>query len=191
MRPDDLGVVILAGGAATRLPGKLEIRGRDGVPLLRAVYENVRHAGPVVVAANGSLSRGLDNALACTVVLDRFERRGPLGGLLSALPALRTRLAFVVAGDAPFVSATVALRLGEVWEDGLQGVVPVNRLGFSEPLCALYERTALLQAVSVELYGSASAAGAAARLRCKHVHFLDDRVFLNVNTPADRYTVLQ
>lgn len=191
MRDGDVGVVILAGGAATRLPGKLEVENSDGLALLLAVYRNVQPCGPVVVAGNGKLSPRVDRELPCPIVLDRFEGLGPLGGLVSALPALRTRLTFVVAGDAPNVCAAVVRRLRGVWEDGLQAVVPVNRLGIREPLCALYERSALLEAASAELHRSGSVARAVSGLRCKHVHFLDDRVFLNVNTEADRYTVLQ
>lgn len=184
---DRPGVVILAGGQASRLPGKLELDA-GGVPLVVRVFRNLRAAGPVYVSAAGSFPREIDRALECPVVVDRWpERRGPLAGLFSVLPHVRERRVFVAAADAPYLdTATVAELLAD-WEPGIQAVVPVNGDGRLEPLCALYDRAALLEAAADVLRaGSGGVAAAVERLHAKRVRLTNERVFANVNTAADR-----
>jgi molybdopterin-guanine dinucleotide biosynthesis protein A len=181
-----LGVIILAGGRASRLPGKLTLDA-GGMPLVVRVFRNVRAIGPVYVSAAGSFGAAIDAALECRTVRDTIPGRGPLGGLLSVLPHVSEPYVFVVAGDAPFVNAEVAGELVHAWEDGLQAVVPVNELGLLEPLCALYERAALLDVAECVLAeGSGSVAAAVERLRARRVRLSNERVLANVNTPADQ-----
>ena len=79
----DLAIVILAGGRATRFPGKLEAP-LDGEPLLARVYHHVRDIAPTMIAGRDTFSGTLDALLDCPIVVDRWPDRGPLGGLLSA-----------------------------------------------------------------------------------------------------------
>lgn len=184
--PDELGVVILAGGQATRLPGKLELDA-GGVPLVVRVFRNMRDAGPVYVSAAGSFPPEIDRALECPIVVDRWPRRGPLAALCSILPHVREPWVFAVAGDAPYVDSAVVEELRAAWESGIQAVVPVNARGFLEPLCALYERAAMLAAAQfVFEQGSGGVAAAVERLRARRVRLSNERVFANVNTADDR-----
>lgn len=184
-------VVILAGGQASRLPGKLHLDA-GGVPLLVRVYKNVRGAGPVLVSANRSFPAEIDMALDCPVVIDRWPGRGPLAALYSAFEYTDRPLVFVVAGDAPFVTAAVAGELLSHWTPDIDAVVPVNGQGRLEPLCALYDRMRFLQAAGTELSeGSGGVAAAVERLRTKRVRLSDERVFANVNTAADRRALLE
>jgi molybdopterin-guanine dinucleotide biosynthesis protein A len=180
-----VGVVILAGGEASRLPGKLQLDA-GGIPLVVRVYRNVREAGPVYVSAKGGFPPETDAALECPIIVDRWPRRGPLAALYGVLDRVREPLVFVVAGDAPFVNAAVADELRAAWEAGIQAVVPVNRQGRLEPLCALYDRAALLDAArSVLAQGSGGVAAAVERLNAKRVRLSNERVFANVNTLTD------
>lgn len=180
-----VGVVILAGGEASRLPGKLELDA-GGIPLVVRVYRNVRDAGPVYVSAKGGFPPEIDAALECPIIVDRWPRRGPLAALYGVLDRVREARVFVVAADAPFVNAAVASELRAAWEDGIQAVVPVNRQGRLEPLCALYDRAALLDASrSVLTQGSGGVAAAVERLDAKRVRLSNERVFANVNTITD------
>lgn len=191
MTASDLAVVILAGGEATRLPGKLEIDA-GGLPLILRAYRNVREAGSVYVSARGSFPAEIDAALECPIIIDRWPRRGPLAALCSTLEHVREPRVFVTAADAPFVTAEVAAELCCLWEPGVQAVVPVNAEGRLEPLCALYDRLALQQAAnSVLREGSGGVAAAVERLRSKRVRLSDERVFSNVNTAADRHSLLE
>lgn len=183
---EPIGVVILAGGEASRLPGKLELDA-GGMPLIVRVYRNVRSAGPVYVSAAGGFPAVIDAALECPIILDRWPKRGPLAALYGILPHVGERRVFVVAADAPFVDGGVAEFLRRQWEPGVQAVVPVNQVGLLEPLCALYDRLALLEAArEVLAAGSGGVASAVERLHAKRVRLSNERVFANVNTAADR-----
>ena len=107
-------VVILAGGRATRLPGKLE-RMFAGRTLLERVYRNVREFAPVIVAGAGSFNDSIDAMLDCPIVIDRWPGRGPLAGLLSASAEISAEYMFAVAGDAEF-------GYGSAEEEGVYGV---------------------------------------------------------------------
>ena len=180
----DLAIVILAGGRATRFPGKLEAS-LDGVPLLARVYENLREAAPVVIAGRGGFSDALDMRLDCPLVIDRVPDRGPLGGLVTACGAVRAARVFAVAGDAPHVNASVLDALLDAWRAGDEAVVPSHGERI-EPLAALYDREALLREGSALLAERASASMHACveRLRARTVTMGAD-LFTNVNTADD------
>jgi molybdopterin-guanine dinucleotide biosynthesis protein A len=186
-----VGVVILAGGEASRLPGKLELDA-GGMALIVRVFRNVRDAGPVYVSANRSFPGDIDMALDCPVIIDRWPRQGPLAGLYTTLEHVREAYVFVTAADMPHVHAAVAEELAEAWENGVQAVVPVNAAGRLEPLCALYERAAFLDAAAPLLRaGSGGVAAVVERLKAKRVRLSDERVFASVNTVTDRRNILQ
>lgn len=184
-------VVILAGGQATRLPGKLELDA-GGLPLVVRVYRNVREVGPVIVSSGCSFSPAVEMLLDCPIIIDRWPGRGPLAGLYTAFEFARAPRVFVVAGDAPFVTAKVADELLSEWEPSAQAVVPVNAQGRLEPLCAVYDRIAFLHAAGEVLAaGSGGVVAAVERVRAKRVRLRDERVFANVNTAADRRALLE
>jgi molybdopterin-guanine dinucleotide biosynthesis protein A len=186
-----MGIVILAGGQATRLPGKLQLDA-GGVPLLLRVYANVRAAGPVYVCANGSFPADIDFALQCPIIVDRWPASGPLAALYNALEFVHEPIVFVVAGDAPFVTGAVIAELLNHWEPGFDAVVPVNKAGRLEPLCALYDRVAFLQAAApIVRERSGGVRAAIERVRTKRVRLIDERAFANINTPADRRLILE
>ena len=183
-------VVILAGGQATRLPGKLELDA-GGIPLVVRVFRNVRDTGPVLVSSSRSFSRNIEMLLDCSVVIDRRPGRGPLEGLFTAFGFARAPRVFVVAADAPFVTVKTAAELASFWDADTQAVVPVNPQGRLEPLCALYDRAAFLDAAGAVLAeGSGGVVTAVERVRARRVRLSDELVFANVNTAADRRTLL-
>jgi molybdopterin-guanine dinucleotide biosynthesis protein A len=182
-------VVILAGGESTRFPGKLE-SDAGGMPLLLRVYRNVRSIGPTYVSANAAFSENLARELDCTIVRDSRPGRGPLGGLVSTFESVSQERCFVVAGDAPFVDASVYQRLLEAWTEDLAAVV-AERGGRLEPLCALYDRGAFLGEARRELAEASGAVRAVVEsLRHRRVRFSDERVLGGINTAADRDALL-
>lgn len=183
------GAVLLAGGEATRLPGKLTLP-LKGVPLLLHVYREIGPKRVVVVACKGTFARELDALLDAPLVVDRWPRRGPLGGLLSAMPFVGSRLVFAIAGDAPLIGAAFLQSLERAWREGDEAVVPevTDDRGrrHLEPLAALYERTAFLRAGYDELvHGGGSVAATVARLRTRRVELDAAQRLHSVNTPAD------
>jgi len=191
VRPSaDLAIVILAGGEATRLPGKLA-KPAGEVPLLVRVYRNLAAAGhPVYLSLKEPLPRELSEPLAaCTQVYDVETRRGPVGGLVSTLSAMEQRYAFVCAGDAPLVGGPHLRRVLAAWSEGDEAVVPVRvRDGEEqwEPLAALYDAPAFARAGREVLRtGRGSMREVIERLAVRLLPMEDDAVFTNVNTPAE------
>ncbi len=184
----EIAVVIVAGGNATRLPGKLGLDA-GGVPLLVRVHRNVAPGRPVVIAAP-DLAPELAARIDAPIVGERGPKRGPLGGLLAAFAAVRAPWAFAVAGDAPLVDAVWIDRLAAAREAGDEAVVPRHPDGRVEPLAALYDVAAYLREGAAELEASGALHKVAARLRTRYVEIDDPRIFANINTPED-YRELQ
>jgi molybdenum cofactor guanylyltransferase len=176
-------IVILAGGAATRFPGKLE-REIDGTPMLLRVYERLRGARPIYIAGKGGFPDALDARLDCTLIVDRQPGRGPLAALVGACGAIDARRVFAVAADLPNVDAALLDELERARVDGDEAVVPEHDGGI-EPLAALYDRTAILERGSALLEEKKSAMrDLLAGLRVRYVR-MESTPFVNVNTPAD------
>ncbi|MEA2665323.1 MAG: molybdenum cofactor guanylyltransferase [Candidatus Eremiobacteraeota bacterium] len=195
-RADGIGICILAGGEATRLPGKLFLAAGD-VPMLVRVYRNVSPGRETWISTKGALPAEIDAALAAPMVVDRWTRRGPLSGLLSTMSEMRTEWVFACAGDAPFVDAAFVDRLAVHVADtadatggaGLEAVVPAHDQAGRriEPLAALYRREAFLrEGLPVLLGGDGALRLVIDRLRTKFVPVPEDeRALANVNTPQD------
>lgn len=180
---DGVTIVIVAGGNATRLPGKLALDA-GGVPLLVRVHRNVA-AGRAAVIAAQDLAPELAARIDAPVLGEAGAKRGPLGGILAALAAVRTPWFFAVAGDAPFVDAAHVDRLAALRESDDEAVVPRHPSGQIEPLAALYRRDAYLREGARVLEASAALRDVVARLRTHYADVDDARIFANVNTPAD------
>jgi len=186
---DSDAVVILAGGEATRFPGKLE-SDAGGVPLLLRVYRNVRAIGLVYVSANAAFGEAVALELDCAIVPDAELGRGPLGGLVATFESISQARCFVVAGDSPFVNAAVYERLRDAWTGGLEAAV-AERGGRLEPLCGLYARGAFLREARRELAeGSGAVRAVVERLNHRRVVFADERVLGGINTASDRDALL-
>lgn len=175
-------VCILAGGEASRLPGKMELE-FAGRPLLAHVYRNVRGDYPTYVAARSTFSQALDAQLDCPIVIDRHPGRGPLGGLVSAFAEIREDRVFAVAGDLPNAGSHTLDALRNAWEPGDAAVV-ATRDGRPEPLVALYDRRKFLDAAQDVLAGSGSVAEVARALGARFVPVPASELH-NVNTPSD------
>jgi molybdopterin-guanine dinucleotide biosynthesis protein A len=186
--PDSVGVCILAGGQATRLPGKLALELGD-LPMLVRVYRNVSPGRETWLSTKGALPPEIDAQLGnARQVVDRWPLRGPLSGLLSTLSEMRTEWVFAVAGDAPFVDAPFIDRLQAHVAAQHEAIVPMHGENGKriEPLAALYRREAFLREGTPVLLGGHGALRLVIdRLQTRFVPVKDDRAFENVNTPED------
>ncbi len=185
----DSAVVILAGGDASRFPGKLEIDD-GGMPMLARVYANVRSAGPVCISTRRPASQTV-LSLGCSIVYDRLPHRGPLYALMSAFEAIPQSLVLAVAGDAPRFDRSAIAQLFAAWNPGAQAAVPMDRDGRMHPLCALYDRKAFLAEGVGVLESSGAVASVVDRLQTTYVRLHDERALRNVNTPADYAALLR
>jgi len=181
------GVCILAGGEATRLPGKLTLSVGDA-PMLVRVYRNVSPGRETWLSVKGALPEEIAKHVDAPRVVDRWPLRGPLSGLLSTFSEMRTEWVFAVAGDAPFVDAAFVDRLEAYASPQYDAIVPAHDVDARriEPLAALYRREAFLREGTPVLLGGQGALRLVIdRLRARFVPVGEDPVFENVNTPAD------
>jgi molybdopterin-guanine dinucleotide biosynthesis protein A len=192
-RTPTVTVIVLAGGEATRLPGKLFMDAGD-LPLLVRVYRNVCAGRATIMSCKGALPYEIDMLIDAPAVVDRWPMRGPLSGLLSTMSEARTPWVFAVAGDAPFVDAAFIDAIEARIEPGDEAIVPRrSRDGKPaiEPLAALYERDAFLrEGLPVLSGGHGKLEMVVDRLKTRFVDIDDDRIFANVNTP-DEYDAIR
>jgi molybdopterin-guanine dinucleotide biosynthesis protein A len=181
-------VIVLAGGEAKRLPGKLFMDAGD-LPLLVRVYRNVSAGRATLISCKGALPYEIDLLIDAPAVVDRWPMRGPLSGLLSTMSEVRTPWAFAAAGDAPFIDAALIDKLAAQIEPGDEAVVPRRMRDGAldiEPLAALYSCEAFLrEGLPALLGGDGSLHMVIDRLKAHFVDVGDERIFANVNTPAD------
>jgi molybdopterin-guanine dinucleotide biosynthesis protein A len=187
-RSADLGVIVLAGGEATRLPGKLALDAGN-MPMLARVFHNVSAGRATTLSCKAALPYELDRFIEAPIVIDRWPLRGPLSGLLSTMSELRTPWVFAVAGDAPFVDAAFIDRLEALLQPGDEAIVPERTVDGKrriEPLAAIYDREAFVrEGLPVLLSGNGALRNVIDRLNARFVEIDDERIFANVNTPAD------
>ena len=188
-----LGILILAGGEATRLPGKLLLPIHSGsgedVPMLVRVLQNMRAPEPreIVISGKSTFPPALDAQLDVPLVIDRWPGRGPLAGMLSAMARMRSRYVFAVAGDAPNLSAAFANDLMVRAQSGDEAVCPRHvRDGRIEPLASVYDRLAFLRhGLPVLRSGRGSLRSVLDRMNVRYVAVEDEEPFANINTSAD------
>ena len=194
LAPPPIAVVVLAGGEAKRLPGKLYLDAGD-LPLLVRVYRNVRAGRETLLSCKTALPYEINLLIDAPAVLDRWPQRGPLSGLLSTMSEVRAPWVFAVAGDAPFIDTAFIDALAARIEPGDEAVVPRRlRAGtkHAEPLAALYLRQAFMrEGLPALLSGNGAVHALLERLRTRYVDIADDRPFANINTPEDYVELLR
>jgi FdhD protein len=183
--------VVLAGGASARMgrsKAALELRGE---PLLRRVVRRVRLALPnVLVVGTPDLAALVPDA---TVLPDLTPGTGPLGGVHTALRAVTTPWAFVVACDMPFVAPALVRAMARLaTEHGDADAVALRTTHGVEPLHAVYQRSCL---AAVEQRIGTSNHSMAGLLSTLTVHVVEPaeaarydpsgRSAFNANTPAE------
>lgn len=191
---DRITVVLLAGGAATRLPGKLAMP-IDGEPMVVRVHRRLTESGLHCVA---SFRAADDPARALLPSVDAaFDEKpgqGPLGGLVSACARVRTPFIFAAAADLPGLDVRL---VDDLLDDqdrlranggDFEAVVPRWPDGDCESLAAMYDRAALERAGRETLALSERRVMAAVRRLRVAYHPLSDADrarLLNVNTSED------
>lgn len=185
-----LTIVLLAGGRATRLPGKLDLRIGDE-SMLERVARRLRLSGcPLVLSVRSAAP--LAGALTDVPhISDAYADAGPLGGLASAAAHVTTPLLFAAAADLPHLDARAIDAVVQRYEAEtapVEAVVPRHPDGTIEPLAALYDTHALR--------ASAERAIANGRLRVSdtlrslrvvyhEIPAVEESLYHNVNTAED------
>jgi molybdopterin-guanine dinucleotide biosynthesis protein A len=183
--------VVLAGGQSIRMgrsKAALEIAGK---PLLQRVVGRLQRALPVVLVIGPAELAPLIPGVR--LLPDLRPGLGPLGGLETALSAIDTPCAFVVACDMPFVVPTLVRYLATVAEADVDADVIALRTAHGlEHLHAVY-RAACLPEVRTQLdSGTRSVHALLQRLRVRAVDSVETVPFdprslssFNANTPHE------
>jgi molybdopterin-guanine dinucleotide biosynthesis protein A len=183
-------IIVLGGGLATRLPGKLALP-VDGLPMLARVLRALSTLGaPCLLAANAPLEDDVAAHITVPIVYDEHPGEGPLAALATAASAVTTPYFFATAGDMPgidaaFVGRVIAAAEKAGWPDA---TVPMRDDSSLEPLAALYKVGPWLAAARNALAaGRRNVTAALDGLRTVHYRIVpeDEPALANVNTPAD------
>jgi molybdenum cofactor guanylyltransferase len=184
VRPEVITAVVLCGGTGSRL-------GHADKPLARVggrmLVEHVIAAlepqvGQVIVSCGARAAPY--EALGYVTAVDAHPGDGPLGGLASALPLVRTEWILVHPGDTPFVDRSLVARLTPAAEAG--GAAVPRAGGYRQNLVLLLSR-----ARARSLTDFYESGGRAVRRWLDHEHVesvdMNDIVasFFDVDTAAD------
>ncbi|MDQ3798991.1 MAG: molybdenum cofactor guanylyltransferase [Acidobacteriota bacterium] len=186
---------VLAGGKSSRMKTDkafLKIGGETflerAVNALSPVCEN-----RVKIVINEKQKTKFEESLpSLDFVFDHFPERGALGGIHAALKDCETEFAIILACDLPLVSAGAIEILTKIaLSDTTAAVVPRQSDQRAQPLCAAYRVKDCLPPLE-NLIAEKTSAPAREFLRLIPARFVeqkelsdDERLFFNVNHPAD------
>jgi molybdenum cofactor guanylyltransferase len=187
----DIDGWIIAGGSSTRMgvdKAALEIGGIHLIELAARAVSAV--AGERISIAGATR----DFAPRYPAFPDSDETgAGPMAGLASALVNGSSEWIAVIACDMPFITGEVFRKLADRRSPEVDAVVPIQPDDRPQPLCALYRRKPVLDAVPRLSAGEDRSLRAILReINTRYVDLAAFReientecLFLNVNSPGD------
>lgn len=141
----DLTGALLCGGRSSRMgTNKALLQMRPGVSQLDYALNLLAGLCPRVIACTGPSGRWpLELPPGIVGISDADETTGPLAGVIAALGAANGQAILLIACDMPWVDAAVLTRLVASRNTAAQATVFAASDGKPEPMCAVYEATAL------------------------------------------------
>ena len=177
----DATAVILAGGLSTRMGRDKSLMEVGGQPLIARVADQLRPLFPeVLVSGNDAAKYAF---LGLPVIPDEQPGQGPLMGILSSLKAAGRDRVLVVAADMPVVDPAFIHELLRLSEQA-EVVMPVAEDGRSEPLFAVYRKTAIPRAEALLAQGQRRVTGLLSGLTVRQPP-MPAGWYYNLNTPED------
>ena len=179
-------LVLLAGGKGSRMDGI------DKSALLMGNRTFAEHAADEFSMFQERIFMGGVRAVAPRGFLalpDVREGIGPIGALCSALRAMHSSAAFVLACDMPFAVLDTALLLLNEYRLGNADVVYASSQRGIEPLCAIYSRSCAEPLEEMMCSGEYALRHLRARVRSSCVSISDSRQLYNVNTWDDYHRI--
>lgn len=173
---------ILAGGKSSRFGEDKGLVLFKGKPLIEHVLEQLKLCcEEIFIIAN---KPGYEY-LGLPVYKDEILHSGPLGGLQSALLNSSNLHCLTVACDMPFLNEPLLRKMLNF--SNYEAVIPVCN-GYAEPLCALYQQTALSIITQQLQFGAHKMTDAIERLNHywmevdENDDFYHSLLFANINT---------
>lgn len=136
----DVSAVILAGGKNSRLPVRnkafLKFGKKRIIDLILDVLKDIFSQIIIVTNKPSDFSEFKD----ILVISDEVKNCGPVGGIYTGLRKIKTKSAFVIACDMPFVNKKIIEKILKISQKEKDiTVVPFTDKGY-EPLFAVYNR---------------------------------------------------
>ena len=175
MAAQSLTGVLLVGGASTRFGSPKALAGLDGEILAARAWRTLGEACDERIAV-GKLADALE--LPFPLVDDGTDVRAPIAGVFAGLAAAGSDLCIFLPVDCPLVTPELLRRLAEA-SSGADAAVPQTG-----PLPGAYRKSALPVLQRRLAAERLSLRDALTELEARTVE-LDERMLVNVNTPAD------
>lgn len=173
---------VLAGGASRRMGRDKAVLTLGNTTMIEQIASAVRTAAGNVTII-GPVERYAH--LGLSVVPDKIENCGPLGGLYTALGLTGADWNLIVACDMPHVTAAFLKQLIEAAEAAdADCLVPENG-GKLDPLCAVYHARLLRAAESAIHHKLFKMHDFISTLRTSRWSVPDPRPLQNINTPSE------
>lgn len=176
-------IVILAGGAATRMGGadKALIEWQ-GERLIDRIYDRLKSQGDIVISGREDYGKG------CPYIMDdpNGAVKGPAAGLEAVMAWMKAENLpqkgfFTVPVDGPNPPTNLVSRLG-----GDGSAVAVDTDGYVQPTFAYWTRDALGSVLASSDVGDAPSLKFLSRqCKARRVMWDDKDAFLNINSPND------
>ncbi len=185
MNYPSLSGLVLAGGFSSRMgrdKGSLVYHGVSQRAYCAALLAEV--CDSVFISCRPDQQTSTENGLK--VLMDGYERIGPLGGVLTAFEANPESAWFVLACDMPFVTREALEILLARRNPAFNATAFVNpETQEPEPLCAIYEPS-IYPVVRERFHqGLMSLKAALQNVSCELVEPHNKRILTNINTPEE------
>ncbi len=191
---DNLTILVLTGGYSRRFDDEKAFMQIEGRTLIERVVERVENGvQELIISYKCGGDRLKDMFPDALLLRDKHKEEGPLVGLLSALPYVKSRFVAVLPCDHPFVEPQV-LDLLKDRAQGHDAAIPRWPNGYLEPLVAVYDAEKLKWAVQ-KVWGRGMMKLSMVIDELNDVVFvpteeirkvdLDLKSFVNINSPED------
>jgi molybdenum cofactor guanylyltransferase len=180
---------VLAGGACRRMGRDKALLEVQGVPMLVRMAKLAEpYVGSVTVV--GPPERYA--SLGLRVVADRWQSKGPLGGIVTALATSSSHWNLILGCDLPYLTAEwLEWLVARTLDSPAQAVVPESQQGL-EPLIAMYRKDCAPVFSTALERGVRRVSEALGKISFEKVTAgqwrelgLTDKVFHNINAPED------
>ena len=187
MVPGKVTGFVLAGGLSSRMGEDKSLMFFRGKPLIMYAIEALSPLCEKVIISSNHLAYDFTG---CEVWPDELPVQASINGLYSCVKRSETDWNFILTCDMPFTGSQLLTYLSDQ-AHGEDAVIPVHGQGLVEPLCGLYNRSALNLLEQQVKAGQYSILRFLQSIRCRYVkvgpeqEFYHKEMFSNLNSPAD------
>lgn len=180
-----IGFLLLCGGKSRRMGMAKALMEIEGERLLDRVARAGEGFAQRILSVNDDQVPTPEGFLRCA---DVYPGCGPMAGIHAAFARSSCDALVVAPCDAPHYSARLAQHLADQYDPALDAVILMNQSGEIQPLCGLYTRGCVpvlerhLQQDKLRMKPMLDL------MATRYISLppeLQDRVFINLNTPQD------